>query len=124
MRDRSCRLYDGRLKYEVADVRYMDCISKGGATFSTIIDKGTMDTLLNTGAEARNNVNLMLGEVYRLLVQGGVYILVTFGDEKERIPLISGTRETGGVRHWTVEAVHTLDKGMQSYYIYIVRKNA
>ncbi|GAA0144635.1 methyltransferase [Lithospermum erythrorhizon] len=72
-----------QLKYMQMDVRDMSFFPD--ESFDSIIDKGTLDSLM-CGTNAPICAAQMLGEVSRLLKPGGVYILITYGDPKVRIP--------------------------------------
>nr|XP_011469517.1 PREDICTED: uncharacterized protein LOC101299615 isoform X3 [Fragaria vesca subsp. vesca] len=52
------------------------------------LDVGTLDSLM-CGNDAPISAAQMLGEVNRLLKPGGVYILITYGDPKVRMPHLS-----------------------------------
>ncbi|KAG7025627.1 hypothetical protein SDJN02_12124 [Cucurbita argyrosperma subsp. argyrosperma] len=53
--------------------------------FGAVVDKGTLDSLM-CGTDAPISAAQMLGEVSRLLKPGGVYLLITYGDPKVRMP--------------------------------------
>lgn len=72
-----------QLQYMTMDAREMTAFEDG--TFDAVIDKGLLDSLL-CGAGAQASAAKMLGEVLRVLRQGGVYILVTHGEPKQRVP--------------------------------------
>ncbi|KAK6933920.1 Methyltransferase type 11 [Dillenia turbinata] len=54
-------------------------------SFDGVIDKGTLDSLM-CGTDAPISASRMLGEVSRLLKPGGIYMLITYGDPKVRMP--------------------------------------
>ncbi|KAJ9154656.1 hypothetical protein P3X46_027972 [Hevea brasiliensis] len=64
------------LKYIQMDVRDMSTFQTG--SFDAVIDKGTLDSIL-CGNNSRQNAAKMLEEVWRVLRDKGVYILVTYG---------------------------------------------
>ncbi|XP_022896597.1 methyltransferase-like protein 13 [Olea europaea var. sylvestris] len=66
-------------------------------SFDSVIDKGTLDSLM-CGTSAPINAAQMLGEVSRLLKPGGVYMLITYGDPTVRMPHINRP-----VYNWKVE---------------------
>ncbi|XP_028767378.1 EEF1A lysine methyltransferase 4-like [Neltuma alba] len=78
-RDRS------QLKYMQMDVRNMSAFESD--SFGTVIDKGTLDSLL-CGSNSRQNATMMLEEVWRVLKDKGVYILVTYGAPLYRLRLL------------------------------------
>ena len=51
--------------------------------FNTIIDKGTLDSVL-CGDNSLPNVEKMMSEIYRVLAPGGNYICITYGDADHR----------------------------------------
>ncbi|GLJ40376.1 hypothetical protein SUGI_0830870 [Cryptomeria japonica] len=72
-----------QLKYVQIDVRDMSCFSN--EYFNSVIDKGTLDSLM-CGANAPISAARMLEEVSRVLKPGGVYMLITYGDPRVRMP--------------------------------------
>ncbi|PIA53685.1 hypothetical protein AQUCO_00900338v1 [Aquilegia coerulea] len=72
-----------QLKYMQMDVRDMSLFPDD--SFDTVIDKGTLDSLM-CGTNAPLSATQMLGEVSRVLKPGGVYMLITYGDPRVRIP--------------------------------------
>ncbi|CAB82695.1 putative protein [Arabidopsis thaliana] len=72
-----------QLKYMQMDVRDMSYFEDD--SFDTIIDKGTLDSLM-CGSDALLSASRMLGEVSRLIKPGGTYFLITYGDPKVRMP--------------------------------------
>ncbi|GAV81625.1 Methyltransf_11 domain-containing protein [Cephalotus follicularis] len=78
--------YIPQLKYMQMDVRDMSFFPD--ESFGSVIDKGTLDSLM-CGTDAPFSAAQMLGEVSRLLKLGGVYILITYGDPKVRMPHLS-----------------------------------
>ncbi|KAJ0092742.1 hypothetical protein Patl1_24781 [Pistacia atlantica] len=67
------------------DVRQMDDFQTG--SFDAVIDKGTLDSIL-CGSNSRQNATQMLIEVWRVLKDKGVYILVTYGAPIYRLSLL------------------------------------
>ncbi|XP_031256348.1 EEF1A lysine methyltransferase 4 [Pistacia vera] len=74
-----------QLKYFQMDVRQMDDFQTG--SFDAVIDKGTLDSIL-CGSNSRQNATQMLIEVWRVLKDKGVYILVTYGAPIYRLSLL------------------------------------
>lgn len=72
-----------QLKYMQMDVR--DMSSFPDDSFDSVIDKGTLDSLM-CGSNAPLSASQMLGEVSRVLKPGGMYMLITYGDPRVRIP--------------------------------------
>ncbi|KAG6428259.1 hypothetical protein SASPL_112510 [Salvia splendens] len=73
------------LKYMVMDVRDMSAFDT--RSFAAVIDKGTLDSLL-CGYSSRQNAAKMLEEVWRVLEDKGVYILITYGSPVYRLPVL------------------------------------
>lgn len=74
-----------KLKYVKMDVRDMGDFQTG--SFDAVIDKGTLDSIL-CGNCSRQNATKMLEEVWRVLKDKGVYILVTYGAPVHRLQLL------------------------------------
>lgn len=72
-----------QLKYVHMDARDMSCFSN--ELFDSVIDKGTLDSLM-CGASAPLSAASMLEEVSRVLKPEGVYMLITYGDPRLRVP--------------------------------------
>ncbi|XP_057976812.1 uncharacterized protein LOC131163964 [Malania oleifera] len=75
-----------QLKYMQMDVTDMSFFPN--ETFGSIIDKGTLDSLM-CGTDAPISAPRMLGEVSRLLKPGGIFMLITYGDPTVRMPHLS-----------------------------------
>ncbi|KAG8068921.1 hypothetical protein GUJ93_ZPchr0005g15555 [Zizania palustris] len=74
-----------QLTYFQMDVRDMSFF--GDETFDCVLDKGTLDAMM-CGDDAPRGASKMLAEVTRLLRPGGIYMLITYGAPKERVPLL------------------------------------
>ncbi|KAK8623961.1 hypothetical protein V6N13_065320 [Hibiscus sabdariffa] len=74
-----------QLKYIKLDVRDMSPFQ--GGSFDAVIDKGTLDSIL-CGNNSRQNAAQMLDEVWRVLKDKGVYILITYGTPVYRLALL------------------------------------
>ncbi|XP_061368684.1 uncharacterized protein LOC133311623 [Gastrolobium bilobum] len=88
------------LKYVKMDVRDMSAFESG--SFGAVVDKGTLDSIL-CGSNSRENATKMLGEVWRVLKDKGVYILVTYGAPLYRLRLLKESCS------WTIK-LHVIDK--------------
>ncbi|KAL4493561.1 hypothetical protein ABPG72_004054 [Tetrahymena utriculariae] len=122
--------FENTFKFEHCDVRNM----KGkfaNNSFDCVIDKGTLDSVL-CGEYSRQNSFKMLSEISRVLSQDGVYIVVTYGEEKKRQQLLENPEFM-----WHVKKVYKIYKpNVQSisenlfdykdpdnyHYIYICKK--
>ncbi|KAL0676359.1 hypothetical protein Bca4012_004340 [Brassica carinata] len=82
------------------DVRDMKVF--GDASFDAVIDKGTLDYIL-CGSNSRQHSTQMLEEVWRVLKDKGVYILITYGAPDYRLRLFKDSRS------WTTK-LHVIDK--------------
>ncbi|KAH8498923.1 hypothetical protein H0E87_017731 [Populus deltoides] len=65
-------------------------------SFDAVVDKGTLDSLM-CGSDAPISSVKMLGEVSRLLKPGGIYMLITYGDPKVRMPHL-----TRSIYNWKI----------------------
>ncbi|XP_021640249.2 uncharacterized protein LOC110635276 [Hevea brasiliensis] len=74
-----------QLKYIQMDVRDMNAFQTG--SFDAVIDKGTLDSIL-CGNNSRQNAAKMFEEVWRVLKDKGVYILVTYGAPVYRLCML------------------------------------
>jgi len=70
-----------KMSFQVMDVLDMKEIQTG--SFNTIIDKGTLDSVLCSDNSVPN-AQKMIAEIFRILVPGGHYICVTYGDSDHR----------------------------------------
>ncbi|KAK1278916.1 hypothetical protein QJS04_geneDACA015828 [Acorus gramineus] len=93
-----------QLKYVRTDVRDMSEFES--ESFDAVVDKGTLDSLM-CGHDSQQNSFKMLEEVGRVLKDGGVYILITYGDPSFRLDLLRGTCL------WTVN-LHVIDRTEKS----------
>ncbi|KAK7274868.1 hypothetical protein RIF29_15969 [Crotalaria pallida] len=88
------------LKYMTMDVRDMSPFGSG--SFGAIIDKGTLDSIL-CGNNSRQHATKMLEEIWRVLKDKGVYILVTYGAPLYRMRLLRDSCS------WTIK-LHVIEK--------------
>ncbi|XP_050372199.1 uncharacterized protein LOC126790106 [Argentina anserina] len=98
MQDKHSNRHD--LKYLEMDVRDMNAFET--ASFDAVIDKGTLDSLL-CGSNSQQNAARMLNEVWRVLKDKGVYILVTYGAPLYRLRLLTESSS------WGIK-LHVIDK--------------
>ncbi|XP_027902473.1 EEF1A lysine methyltransferase 4 [Vigna unguiculata] len=89
-----------QLKYMKMDVRNMSDFES--ESFDAAIDKGTLDSIL-CGNNSRQNATKMLEEIWRVLKDKGVYVLVTYGSPLYRLRLL---RESCS---WTTK-LHVIEK--------------
>uniref|UniRef100_A0A1J3JB52 Methyltransferase-like protein 13 n=1 Tax=Noccaea caerulescens TaxID=107243 RepID=A0A1J3JB52_NOCCA len=91
-----------QLKYLKMDVRDMKAFE--AASFDAVIDKGTLDSIL-CGSNSRQYSTHMLEEVWRVLKDKGVYILITYGAPNYRLRLFEESCS------WTTK-LHVIDKSL------------
>ncbi|KAG6731449.1 hypothetical protein I3842_01G129800 [Carya illinoinensis] len=89
-----------QLIYMKMDVRDMSAFQT--CSFDAVIDKGTLDSLL-CGNNSQQNALKMLKEVWRVLKDKGVYILVTYGAPIYRLHLLRDSCS------WTIK-LHVIEK--------------
>ncbi|XP_024379686.1 uncharacterized protein [Physcomitrium patens] len=71
---------NGRFRQDMKDLKMFKDFS-----MDHVIDKGFLDSIL-CAADALNQVALVFGEIRRVLKVGGLYILITYGDPRTRMP--------------------------------------
>ena len=79
--EEKCKAKYPKMSFKVMDVLDMKEIQTG--SFNTVIDKGTLDSVL-CGDNSVPNAQKMISEVFRVLVPGGHYICITYGDPEHR----------------------------------------
>jgi len=91
-------------------------------SFDVIIDKGTMDAIL-CGNNSFHNAATMNGELSRVLVEGGHYVNISYGQPSTRLEFLRRPE-----LYWSVE-VKTVDvddsgveDGSSLYYVYIMTR--
>ncbi|KAJ1393112.1 S-adenosyl-L-methionine-dependent methyltransferase [Sesbania bispinosa] len=89
-----------QMKYMKMDVRDMSAFES--ESFGAVIDKGTLDSIL-CGNNSRQYATKMLEEIWRVLKDKGVYILVTYGAPLYRLRLLRDSCS------WTIK-LHVIDK--------------
>ncbi|TVU19261.1 hypothetical protein EJB05_35400 [Eragrostis curvula] len=75
-----------QLTYMQMDVRDMSLFDD--ESFDCVLDKGTLDAMM-CADDTPHGASKMLAEVARLLRPRGIYLLITYGAPKERIPLLN-----------------------------------
>lgn len=75
-----------QLTYMQMDIRDMGFF--GDESFDCVLDKGTLDAMM-CADDAPHGAFKMLAEVARLLMPHGIYLLITYGAPKERVPLLN-----------------------------------
>ncbi|KAG5238425.1 EEF1A lysine methyltransferase [Salix suchowensis] len=91
-----------RRKYEhVHQLNYMEMDARDMSffpdkSFDAAVDKGTLDSLM-CGSDDHISSVRMLREVSRILKPGGIYMLITYGDPKVRMPHL-----TQSIYNWKI----------------------
>lgn len=70
-----------KMIFKVMDVLEMKEFQDG--QFKTILDKGTLDSVL-CGDNSVPNVDKMMDQIYRILAPGGYYMCISYGDPSHR----------------------------------------
>ena len=79
--EEKCKPKFPKMSFLVMDALDMKDFQTG--TFNTVIDKGTLDSVL-CGNNSVQNAQKMISEVFRILAPGGHYICITYGDPEHR----------------------------------------
>lgn len=71
----------------------MDCtkLTFEDEFFDVVFDKGTFDAIL-CGEKAIKNIYLSMGEIWRVLKYGGLFIEITYGEPSQRLGLFKHSR--------------------------------
>ena len=114
-------------RYLVADVTAMSHEFED-ETVDAVLDKATLDSLMQEGEEGVDEavtVRKMLAETSRVLVPGGVYVCLSYGEPDDRVPLLMGNEQGHEAEYgWTLEHTDVLRKGAKArFYMYVIRKN-
>ena len=114
-------------RYLVADVTAMSREFED-ETVDAVLDKATLDSLMQEGEEGVDEavtVRKMLAETSRVLVPGGVYVCLSYGEPDDRVPLLMGNEQGHEAEYgWTLEHTDVLRKGAKArFYMYVIRKN-
>lgn len=105
-----------RVSFETGDVKKMR-FKKG--MFDLIIDKGTFDEMM-CSEDCKSDTNAMLKEIFRVLSDNGVYIIVSNACEELRVSFFC-TEILG----WTLSNVIKIQKPFITsdfYYVYVLSK--
>jgi ubiquinone/menaquinone biosynthesis C-methylase UbiE len=109
------------MKYEVMDVRDL---KYDNGTFDLAIDKSTIDALL-CGEKSFSNTARMLNEVQRVLKQGGVYMIISYGSPENRLFHLEREFLSFDISVYTIkkEYIDTESENMEkTHYVYVCRK--
>jgi len=114
------------MEYLVLDVTDMPSLESG--SFASVLDKGTLDALL-CGEGSAENADRMCSEISRLLKPGGVFMLITYGSPKTRLPYLEPRKYQWEVSKLTVDkpTVNFEDKEQREkdvHYVYCCKKRS
>jgi len=84
------------MEYSIMDATKLDALPS--KCFDLIIDKALMDALL-CGEESARDVPRMVSEMFRVLKDGGSYVIVSHGAPANRLPFLEKNKNT----NWTVD---------------------
>jgi len=109
------------MEYRTLDVTDMSCFED--ESFGSVLDKGTLDALL-CGEGSAENADKMCSEISRLLRPGGVFVLITYGSPKSRIPYLDNEKFSWEISKFTVDkpTVGIDHKEKDVHYVYCMRK--
>lgn len=94
MEERTKQKYP-KMVFKVMDVQEMRDFGNG--EFQTILDKGTLDSVL-CGDNSVPCAEKMMGEVYRVLAPGGHYMCISFGDPEHRRKYLETQQWAGDIK--------------------------
>ena len=106
---------------DVRDLKYDD------NSFDFAIDKSTIDALL-CGDSSYINVAIMLKEVQRVLKDGGIYMIISYGKPENRVMHLKRKHLDFEVSIFTIKkesqiTVDDIDDSSKIHYVYICKKN-
>ena len=117
--DMNANYRDSNMKWHLKDVRNMDYPS---GSFDAVIEKGLLDSIL-CGDRSRIMAQRMLGQIYRVLGQKGIYISVTHSPPENRLNYFDSA--LWKVSHYKISkprisSMPTEEEGM--HYVYVCIK--
>jgi ubiquinone/menaquinone biosynthesis C-methylase UbiE len=105
---------------DVRDLKYDD------NSFDFAIDKSTIDALL-CGDSSYINVAIMLKEVQRVLKDGGIYMIISYGKPENRVMHLKRKHLDFEVSIFTIkkesQVTDDIDDSSKTHYVYICKKN-
>jgi SAM-dependent methyltransferase len=108
------------LEYLTMDVRKM---SFAPSTFDVVIDKGCSDSLLcSTEQNALESLERMFSEINRVLKHKGLYIVMSYGQVQNRIPLFDQWDYGWSVEHRALHEPSSNGKLIVSSQVYLMVK--
>ena len=105
------------LAYQVMDVRDMKDFKDD--TFDFIIDKSTLDALL-CGEKSFVDVVYMTKEISRILKEGGIYFIISYGRPEYRLFHLKRKHLAFDIQ--VLELKQNNDNGNTVHYIYVCKK--
>lgn len=95
--------------------------------FDLVIDKSTIDALL-CGDKSFVNVAKMLNEVQRVLKDGGVYMIISYGSPDYRIFHLDREHLNFDITIYTIKKDYFIDevskKYVKTHYVYVCKKKS
>jgi ubiquinone/menaquinone biosynthesis C-methylase UbiE len=80
MTDKTAKDYNPKLEYLCMDVRKMDLQNE---VFDIVLDKGTFDCMMCADT-SQKHMKEYLNQIFRVLCEGGSYIMVSYGEPPSR----------------------------------------
>ena len=103
---------------DVREIKYPD------SHFDLVIDKSTIDALL-CGENSFVNVAIMLKEIQRILKEGGVYMIISYGSPEYRVFHLDRHHLNFEINIYTIKKDFLKDedkKYEKVHYVYLCRK--
>jgi ubiquinone/menaquinone biosynthesis C-methylase UbiE len=95
--------------------------------FDLAVDKSTIDALL-CGEQSFINVAKMTREIQRILKEGGIYMMISYGAPENRIFHLERDHLSFDINIYTIKKDYSVDDDNQKYekmhYVYVCKKKA
>lgn len=106
---------------DVKDIRFPD------NHFDLAVDKSTIDALL-CGERSFISVAIMMKEVQRVLKEGGIYIIISYGAPQNRIFHLEREHLSFDINIFTIKKDYSVEndnhKFEKMHYVYVCRKRS
>lgn len=93
---------------DVRNLKYVD------GYFNIVIDKSTIDALL-CGERSFINVAIMIKEAQRVLEDGGIYMIISYGQPENRIFHLEREHISFDITIYTIKKDYTVEDENQKY---------
>ena len=93
---------------DVMDLKYKDNF------FDLVIDKSTIDAIL-CGERSFINVAIMIKEIQRVLRNGGIYMIISYGQPENRIFHLEREHLSFDINIYTIKKDYSVDDENQKY---------